>query len=84
MSQEQIIYEYIIIENQKHIWLPPHIVWFMTPLNIGSPPRISASDRNTMFKRYFKGYSNSILTQESWEDLKKNHIVMRIFYGDMK
>lgn len=81
---DTVVYEYIIIENMKHIWLPPHIVWFMTPLNIGSPPSLSASARSTMFKNYFKGYSNSILSQESWDELKKNHTVMRIPYADMK
>lgn len=74
---DTIIYEYIIIENMKHIWLPP-------PLNIGSPPSLSAYARSIMFKNYFKGYSNSILSQESWEDLRENHIVMRIAYVDMK
>ncbi len=74
---DTVIYEYIIIENMKHIWLPP-------PLNIGNPPSLSAYARNTMFKNYFKGYSNSILSQESWDELKKNHTVMRIPYADMK
>lgn len=74
---DSVIYEYIIIENMKHIWLPP-------PLNIGSPPSLSAYARSIMFKNYFKGYSNSILSADSWEELKKNHIVMRIPYVDMK
>lgn len=77
MSQEQTIYEYIIIENQKHIWLPP-------PLNIGSPRSIGARVRSDLFKKYFKGYSNSILNKKSWERLKENHTVFRIRSGDMK
>lgn len=74
---DSVVYEYIIIENMKHIWLPP-------PLNIGSPPSLSAYARSIMFKNYFKGYSNSILNAESWEEMKKNHTVLKIWYKDMK
>lgn len=73
MSIEDTIYEYILIGEQ--IWLPPIQ---------GGPPSLLAYGRNYMFKKHFKGFSNSMVTKESWDLLKTKHTVFKIAYRDMQ
>lgn len=62
-------YVYTIDHEAKHICLPPPRL----AGDIGSPPSWACYARSHRFKAHFIGYSNGILTQESWvKHIQKN------------
>ena len=66
------IYVYTIDHEAKHIWLPSPIV----AGDIGSPPSWACYARNYRFKTHFEGYTNGILTKESWlTHITKNKVL---------
>lgn len=75
MSDKDTVYEYIIVVNQKHIWLPQ--------IKNGITGLLD-KERSLLFRKHFKGYSNSIVSKEEWEKLKENLMVFRIIHRDLE
>ena len=73
-------YVYTINHDTKHIFLPPPSV----SGDIGSPPSWACYARNSRFTKHFVGYSNSILTRESWEKHINEHTVLTINSNQME
>ena len=73
-------YAYTINHEIKHIFLPPPSV----AGDIGSPPSWACYARNCRFTKYFVGYSNSILTRESWEKHIEENTVLTINSNQME
>ncbi len=73
-------YAYTINHDTKHIYLPPPSV----AGDIGSPPSLACHARNYRFKNCFVGYSNSILTKDSWEEHIKTNEVLSINSNEME
>lgn len=73
-------YIYTIDHEAKTICLPPPEL----AGDIGSPPSWSLRARKYRFNNHFVGYSNSILTKDSWGEHIKTNEVLSINSDDME